>query len=479
MAATQTGADRKPRPLPCPGPFGNPSQHCGTAGLVAIIGVADSALAVKNTTFRSLLWPGGALLLATAVLLESGVIPVSASGANFYYYATFIAGFLLAWRFHSSRVLGAVVTLFLASRAMEFFSSGRIGATGPARIAFDAAAFLVPLNFIILAWTRERGLTVAALGPRLTGLFLESVFVAVICRPGEKVAPWFLRAHFVTQPLFHWTTIPQPGLLAFAAALGILLVRFLLHRKPVDSGLLWSTAAALAALQSAGVGRMAEVYFGTSALVLVASIVENSYFLAYHDELTGLPGRRAFNEATLQLQGTFALAAVDIDHFKSFNDTYGHDTGDQVLRLVARRLAQVTGGGEAFRVGGEEFTILFRGKLAGEILPNLEELRRTVEQSKFRVREVADRRAIQRGPERRQQTPKKHKTPHSVRPASGEISVTVSVGVAAPNGKMTEVEQVIQAADKALYKAKQNGRNRVEMAGAERQRRPRLRRSIA
>src|SRR5215475_3125232 len=98
---------------------------------------------------------------------------------------------------------------------------------------------------------------------------------------------------------------------------------------------------------------------GTAGLIVAAAIVENSYRLAYHDELTLLPGRRAFNEAVMHLEHPFVIAAVDIDHFKSFNDTHGHDTGDQVLKLVAARLAEVGGGGRAFRYGGEEFTVIF------------------------------------------------------------------------------------------------------------------------
>ena len=113
-----------------------------------------------------------------------------------------------------------------------------------------------------------------------------------------------------------------------------------------------------------GAGKTGSAYFGIAALVLASSIIENSYSLAYQDELTSLASRRAFNDALLRLKPPYTIAAVDIDHFKRINDNFGHDTGDQVLRLVASRLARVSGGGEAFRVGGEEFTILFPGRAA-------------------------------------------------------------------------------------------------------------------
>src|SRR6202023_3776880 len=107
-----------------------------------------------------------------------------------------------------------------------------------------------------------------------------------------------------------------------------------------------------------------------------------------------------FNEALLRLDPPYSIAMVDIDHFKRCNDTYGHDIGDQVLRLVAARLARVTGGGQAYRCGGEEFAVVFPGKATPEVLDHLEHLRTIIEQSTFRPR-IADRRQMPRGPDRR------------------------------------------------------------------------------
>jgi GGDEF domain-containing protein len=88
-------------------------------------------------------------------------------------------------------------------------------------------------------------------------------------------------------------------------------------------------------------------------------VVIDAYFLAYRDELTALPSRRALNQLSLSLSRKYTLAMLDIDHFKKFNDTYGHDIGDQVLKLVASKLAKVKNGGKVFRYGGEEFTVVF------------------------------------------------------------------------------------------------------------------------
>ncbi len=436
-------------------------------------------------TLKSLFAPGGIILLAAAVLLQAGWVSISASAIDFCYYAVFTAGLLLAWRFRSSRIVLVLLTLVLAHRAIGFFSNGRMATTGPAHIALQAIALLLPVNFIIFSLSRERGLSVAAMASRLGLLLLESVFVAVVCRPEEMMSPRILQAPFLSQHWFRWTEIPQLAWLAFLAAFTVLLVRFLLYRKPTEGGMLWSLMAAFTGLQFGGVGRVGSGYFATAGLILVASVVENSYLLAYHDELTTLPGRRSFNETLLGLEGQYAIAVVDIDHFKHFNDTYGHDTGDQVLRMVAARLARVTGSGQAFRVGGEEFSIVFPGKSMKEVVPHLESLRIAIEESSFLVRSVPERRSVARGSDRRSQKVGKGKR-KAADPRQGELqfaqhgmSVTVSIGVAEKTARTQSVEQVIQAADKALYRAKHAGRNRIETASSLRRRASRLKSNIA
>jgi PleD family two-component response regulator len=176
---------------------------------------------------------------------------------------------------------------------------------------------------------------------------------------------------------------------------------------------------------------------------------------------------------------------LDIDHFKRCNDTYGHDTGDQVLRMVASRLARVSGGGEAYRCGGEEFAILFSGKTTSDVVEHLEKLRADIEASKLRLR-GPDRRQEARGPDRRNQRSSNQRPPnqrsrsraqtgHAIRQlsrvepsSSDELSVTASIGVATSTRENPSSEEVIKAADKALYRAKDGGRNRIETASTPR-----------
>ena len=421
----------------------------------------------NTAAWKSWLLPGAALLAAAAIVLQSGWPAFSPAAVDSYYYVVFGGGLLLAWRFHSSRVLFTLLILLLGHRALEFFSAGSISATGPGRTAFELVALLLPLNFIILSEMRERGLALPALAPRLGLLFVESVFVAILCRPEQLATPGIFHLALLPQSWFAWTGVPQPALLAFAAAFALLLARYEIYRKPVESGMLWSLAATALALHSrGGLGARGSAYTATAGLIIACSVIENFYVLAYHDELTSLPSRRAFNDALLRLEAPYAMAAVDIDHFKSFNDTYGHDVGDQVLRMVAGKLARVSGGGQAFRVGGEEFTLLFPGKSAKDILPDLELLRAVIEQSVFLLRTAEERRSMPRGPDRRNTKRARGKRAPTRNDGAQELSVTVSIGVAEPKSGTQEVGQVIRAADKALYDAKQSGRNRVETAGA-------------
>ena len=419
-------------------------------------------------TWKAWLVPGGLLLGLAAALVNSPLFQQIASSLSFYYLAVFAAGLLLAWRFNSSRVLFSLLAVLLAHRAVDFFSNGQNTAVhaGPARMAVALAALLVPLNFIVFASMRERGFVFAGIAPRFGLLFVESVIFAVMCRPENTSGSNGTSGK----------VIPLWIVLSFVAAAGVFVWRFIQTRKPIEPGFVWSVAAIFLWLEFAPVGKISDAYVATAELILGASLIETSYVLAYHDELTGIRGRRAFNESLLSLDQQYAIAIVDIDHFKKFNDSYGHDVGDQVLCMVASRLTHVGGDGQAFRCGGEEFAIVFRNASSKEAYEHLEALRQTIEKSTFQLR-GSDRRAKEaagkdnerrgRESDRRKSAKKKaavERPQRALDPASDRLSVTVSIGVAEPSTRNRQPEQVIQAADQALYRAKDNGRNRVELA---------------
>jgi diguanylate cyclase (GGDEF)-like protein len=412
---------------------------------------------VNGKTWKAWLVPGGAALALAVALVNSSVFAEVAAAISFYYVGIFAAGLLLAWRFHSSRILFSLLTLLLAHREVDFFSGGH-ALSEPGKTAVIMAALLIPLNFVLFASMRERGLVIAGIAPRFGLLFLESVVVAILCRPENSAM--VARREAANE-------VPVWVMAGLAAATGVFIWRYMQTRKPIEPGFAWTATAVFVWLQFAPVGRAADTYVATAGLILAASMIETSYMLAYHDELTGIRGRRAFNESLVSLDQQYAIAIVDIDHFKQFNDTYGHDVGDQVLCMIAARISKVGGGGQAYRCGGEEFAILFRGISAKEAFEHLDVMRRQIGDAPFRVRGVERRTdARAEGADRRRPAKKKIVGMVAVtRPVDG-LSVTVSAGVAEPSTRYRQPEQVIQAADQALYRAKQRGRNRVEVASA-------------
>lgn len=192
-------------------------------------------------------------------------------------------------------------------------------------------------------------------------------------------------------------------------------------------------------------------------LALVVAIVQEAYQMAFRDELTGLPGRRALNERLQRLGRQYVIAMVDVDRFKAFNDTHGHDVGDEVLRLVASRLRRVGGGGRAYRYGGEEFALVFPGRDLDHCLPHLEAVRQSVQDYPLQLRDKARRpRDAEQGRQRRTGA------------STTTVSVTVSIGVAERLATQRSPDEVIKQADQALYSAKGAGRNCVRCHGENR-----------
>lgn len=164
---------------------------------------------------------------------------------------------------------------------------------------------------------------------------------------------------------------------------------------------------------------------------------------AEHDHLTGLPNRRAF-EARLkeeiiraqELGEHLCVAIADIDHFKHINDNHGHDTGDRVLKFVASLLAKVSGERcHVARHGGEEFVMLFRGKTVAQACEVVDDTRK----------DLASRNLVDRN--------------------SGERMEQISFsGGVADVFAYEDPREALKAADRALYLAKEHGRNRIYMA---------------
>jgi len=401
----------------------------------------------KAKMLYSLILPQGLVLGAIIFYLHFFATPkIVLLVAPIYSSVVLVAGMLLGWRFNRSRLVFSLLVLALSERGLFYLFHIQGIDEVVKHTAFATMAVLLPVNFIFFSMMRERGIFTFTGLWRASVILLQVPLVALIAYYHPEKVVVFFNYNLLSPRALQCTPIPQGALIVIGLGFTFFLIHFMYNRKPMESGFFWALLTAVIALSQTK-EHFVTVYFATAGLILVISLIETAYAMAYQDELTSLPARRALKEYLLKLGNEYTIAMLDIDHFKKFNDTHGHDVGDQVLRMVASKLAAVSGGGKAFRYGGEEFTLVFSEKSLGETTPHLEELRETIASSRFTLR----------GSKR------PRKKPRTIIPGGGErkkLSVTVSIGVAEQKNNQKSA-QVIKAADKALYRAKTSGRNQV------------------
>jgi diguanylate cyclase (GGDEF)-like protein len=396
-------------------------------------------------------------LWVIALLLASrAVLPTYLSGLKVHGpYLILLSGLLLSLAFRRGRAFFVLLSFALAYFAFVYFlqhgnSLHHENARFVSQTVFAALCIFVPFNIAIFTLLRERG---ALNAPGLRRLSLPLIEVGAIAAILLSDAVEFTDALYV--PFFEsaWLAgvrIPQLGILFTVVAVVIAVVCAVMRGSVIDAA--FAAAAASFALACNGLPSPgAFIWFCTiAAMIVTFAVLQDSHRMAVYDELTGLPGRRALNERLESLDGGFTLAMVDIDHFKVFNDTWGHDVGDQVLKLVAARLQRVGGGGTAYRYGGEEFAILYAGRRRASVIQHLESMCKSIDDYKVMLRDSGR---------------PQHATLGKAAPVAATtnrwISVTVSIGVAERSDRAETPDRVLEASDKALYRAKAEGRNRV------------------
>lgn len=344
------------------------------------------------------------------------------------------AAFLLALGFRRNRAVLVLIVLTFSSLALAGVALPHAEFRGA-----DAARMFAPWLLLAAAALPERGL----LARRNLALLL-SLAIAVWLSIAASDRLWPGLRHALPIGFLPWRAGAVAAALTFAAAL-VCLLRWVLSGVPMEAGLgIVLGVAGFALLPSMGVSEtsMALALAGAGALL---AVLYASYRMAFVDALSGLPNRRALDETLSRISGDYALAMVDVDHFKNFNDTHGHDAGDRVLQAVAAELRRERRG-RAFRYGGEEFCLLFSGARSREAVRMCDETRRRVEQMRVRIRPA----------------PAKPRRGQAVRRIEAvDAKVTVSIGVALRDAATRAVGEVLKGADEALYRAKSRGRNRV------------------
>ena len=394
--------------------------------------------------------PAALIAAAFALVFYSAALPPTLDGLKLYGpYIVFVLGAGLAIAFNRGRTLLALVVLCGAYGAQQLWLQHGL-ATLPARAVFLGLTLFVPLNLALLAVLPERGVFNRHGALRLGALAVQAIVVAWAASGGDaRLVDWASGRLLDPFPLSAGR-ISQLGILLTAAGLVTAVTAALVTRSAVSAALAGAIIAFAIAAHVPTASLTFSVFTAMAELMVTIAVLQDTFRMAFRDELTGIPSRRALNEQLAALGARYTVAMVDVDHFKKFNDTYGHDLGDQVLKMVAARIADVGGGGKAYRYGGEEFSVIFPGKDLDEALPHLEALRGEIESYRLALR-ASDR-------------PKKAK--RSKRERGGwrgrnAVSVTVSIGVAERNERLATPQAVIEAADRALYRAKDKGRNRV------------------
>jgi diguanylate cyclase (GGDEF)-like protein len=394
--------------------------------------------------------PAGLLAGAFLFVAYGAALPPGLSGLRVHGpYIVFALGAGLAAAFNRGRALLALLVLCGAYGAQQTWLQHGIDAP-PARAVYLGLALFVPVNLALLAVLPERGVLnrhVALRGLVILAQVIVTAWAAAWSEGG--IVDWAYRKFLEPAP-FSAGRLPQLAVAAVGLGLLASLAAAVVTRAATPAAMGGAILAFAVAAHVPTASLTFSAFISMAQLMVVVAVLQDTFHMAFRDELTGLPSRRALNEQLAALGSRYAIAMIDVDHFKKFNDTHGHDLGDQVLRMVATHIARVGGGGRSYRYGGEEFTILFPGKDIGEVLPHLEALRGEIEGYRLALR-GGDRPRRSRGGKRQRGGWRGRES----------VSVTVSIGVAERSERLPTPQAVIEAADRALYRAKSKGRNRV------------------
>ena len=366
------------------------------------------------------------LIFSLMIVYDEKIPKVIFSLVPYLFYAISVLILWVSWHFNRNRFIFIILPLVFMQLGFEYLSAQK------ATTLFLYASLLYPLHLVVFLLLKERGLfSIWGILKILFFIFEIGAVVYFIYFPNELVNS------YINLKIFALSFYPLKDI-TIAVGIFVLFVMFSLvmfNRYLIyNSTFLIIALTFYAGLYFLKIPHANELSLLAIGVIIFALLIRESYRLAFYDELTSLPGRRALVEDMAKLGMKYSLAMIDIDFFKKFNDTYGHDTGDEVLKMVASKLANVSGGGKAYRYGGEEFVLLFPSKDVDEAYLHTDILRDIISKSPFSVRN---------------------------KKGFKNIFVNISAGVVQNSSKDKDPFAVMKRADNALYKAKQAGRNRV------------------
>jgi diguanylate cyclase (GGDEF)-like protein len=362
--------------------------------------------------------------------------------------------------YRRQRELFLMVTVYIAYYLLDtqtdfYRDNGKL--REDAAVVFHLCCLLLPMLYgLFSAWEERTHLFQDMIARFAVLLAVGAVALGLEQSFPEALLNWLADIRW---PALHgeWMSLIQLAYPMFFIAFVVLTVQYVRFPRPLHAAQLVGLVGLFWALPKTFILPFTlNILCSQVMLMIAAAVAHEAYQMAFRDELTGLPGRRALNERMQRLGRNYVLAMTDVDHFKKFNDTHGHDVGDQVLRLVASKLSKVSGGGRAYRYGGEEFALVFAGKTLEECTPHLEAMRAVIAAYSIQLRNADRPNDDSQGRQRRGAA------------AASAVSVTVSIGVCERQPDQRTPEEVLKAADQALYAAKGAGRNCVMAYGQNR-----------
>ncbi|MDD5400522.1 MAG: GGDEF domain-containing protein [Sulfurimonas sp.] len=369
------------------------------------------------------------LAFGSMVFYEAKIPKIIFSLVPYLFYAISALILWVSWHFNRNRFIFIIIPLLLIHIGFEYLNPKM------ATDLFLYSSMFYPIHLLIFLSLKERGLF-SIWGILKIGFFVVELAVVlyfVIYPNADFIA-------VLKMKLFALSFYPLEDLcmaiaifVVFVMSILVMFNKYILY----NSSFLVIAVTFYMGLYFIKIPFAYKLSLLAIGVIIFILLIRESYRLAFYDELTALPGRRALVEDMAKLGMKYSLAMIDIDHFKKFNDTYGHDTGDEVLKMVASKLADVGGGGKAYRYGGEEFVLLFPSREVDESYTHTDMLRDIIEKSPFKVRN---------------------------KQSSKTIYINISSGIVQKSSKDKDPFAVMKRADDALYKAKKAGRNQVVKA---------------
>ena len=394
--------------------------------------------------------PGGLILLAAIGFLRPQGLPswLHQPIAAFP-FVVLAFGLIFGWYLSYARMIFSLLALAFADRTLLLFPVMGSDPSPLNHTIFSITAFLLPLNLLTFSILKDNTTSTFRSAISLIVVLVQPFLVLWLCKPEQQDFAAVFQLTYVSWISTSWTRIPQAALLMLFVAGLMHLVRFTIKRDPFDGGSAWAITAVFFAFHGQQLGWQSTNFFATAGLILFVSLIQSSYQRTYRDDLTGIAGRLAYEEATAQAGKQFALAVLSIDQLKAYANTHGKSVAEQILKLVAPKVQANCQGGRVFRISGEELTLLFTNQSAVETLVALEQVRKAVETVALYLR----------GRDRVWEDRRGTRSPGS---KDRELPLSVSIGVAGKSEESATLNLVIKSAYRALYDAKAAGGNVVK-----------------